>query len=145
MAISRDVTSNEQSKFVESSIPGIPAVVVTNPDGTNIGNAPVSSIEINSNYSSAQTNTALQASPGAGYRIVITEIIYSRDTAGTMKIVEDPLGTPSTKLGPHYFPANGGMVALKLRRSLSENKALGITTVGGGNETVTLTTITEKV
>lgn len=99
---------------------------------------------INTNYSSAQTNTVLRVSPGAGKKLVITHIIYSRDTAGNMNLIQDPAGSPATKFGPHYFPATGGMVSEKVYIPLSANKALGITTVGGGNETITLYGITES-
>lgn len=100
---------------------------------------------INNNYSSAQTNTSQQSAPGSNKRIVVVEIIYSRDTAGNMKLVEDPAGTPATKFGPHYFPATGGMVATKVYIPLTANKALGLTSVGGGNETITIRTIIENV
>lgn len=103
------------------------------------------SFNINNNYSSAQTNTSQQAAPGASKRLVVTKIVYSRDTAGNMRLVEDPAGTPATKFGPHYFPANGGMVAVDVYIPLTANKALGITTVGGGNETFTCYGITENV
>lgn len=100
---------------------------------------------VNSNYAAAQTNTSLVSAPGASKRLVVVEIIYSKDTAGTMKLVEDPAGTPATKFGPHYFPASGGMVATKMYVPLTANKALGITTTGGGNETITARVITENV
>lgn len=100
---------------------------------------------INNSYASAQTNTSQQSAPGANKRIVVVEIIYSRDTAGTMKLVEDPAGTPATKFGAHYFPANGGMVATKCYVPLTANKALGLTSTGGGNETFTARTIIENV
>lgn len=100
---------------------------------------------VNNNYSSAQTNTSQVSAPGANKRLVVTDIIYSRDTAGNMKLVEDPAGTPATKFGPHYFAATGGMVAAQVYIPLTTNKALGLTSVGGGNETITLTVITENV
>lgn len=100
---------------------------------------------VNSNYSSAQTNAVLVNAPGANKRLVIVEITYSKDTAGTMKLVEDPAGTPATKFGPHYFSTNGGIALSKLYIPLTTNKALGITTTGGGNETISLRTIVENV
>lgn len=100
---------------------------------------------VNNNYSSAQTNTSIVSAPGANKRLVVVDIQYSRDTAGTMKLVEDPAGTPATKWGPHYFAANGGISAQKCYIPLTANKALGITSTGGGNETVSLRVITENV
>lgn len=100
---------------------------------------------INSNYAAAQTNTSLVSAPGANKRLVLVEVIYSCDTAGNMKFVEDPAGTPATKFGPHYFPANGGMVATKCYIPLTANKAFGITTINSGNHTVTGRVITENV
>jgi hypothetical protein len=99
----------------------------------------------NNNYSSAQTNTSQVSAPGANKRLVVVEIHYSRDTAGNMKLVEDPAGTPATKFGPHYFPAAGGIDSTQCYIPLSTNKALGVTSVGGGNETLTLRVITEEV
>lgn len=101
--------------------------------------------KINNNRSSAATNVNLQSAPGANKRIVVVGIIYSHDTAGSMKLVEDPAGTPADVLGPHYFPANGGMVAEECYYPLTTNKALGYTTTGGGNDTITLRTIIENV
>lgn len=103
------------------------------------------SFVLNNNYSSAQTNTSQQSAPGASKRLVVTKIVYSRDTAGNMKLVEDPAGTPATKFGPHYFPATGGMVAVDVYIPLTTNKALGLTSVGGGNETFSCYGITENV
>lgn len=104
-------------------------------------------INDNNNYSSAQTNAALTnaTAPGANKRLVIVEIMYSRDTAGNMKLVGDPAGTPATVFGPHYFPANGGMISTQCYIPLATNKALGITSVGGGNETITTRCIIENV
>jgi hypothetical protein len=100
---------------------------------------------VNTNYTSAQTNAVLVSAPGASKRLVIVDILYSRDTAGTMKLVEDTAGTPTAKCGPHYFSNNDGISHPKTYIPLSTNKNLGITTVGGGNETITLRVITENV
>lgn len=100
---------------------------------------------VNTNYSSAQTNAVLVTAPGANKRLVIVSVVYTKGTAGTMKLVEDPLGTPVAKFGPHYFPDNGGMVDNREYIPLTTNKALGITTTGGGNETITVRVITEEV
>lgn len=108
-----------------------------------VNNGVVHSV-INNNYSSAQTNQEQQATPGSGKRIVVKKIIYSRDTAGSMKLVESTSSSPVTKVGPHYFPANGGMVVMDLYIPLTANKNLGITSVGGGNETLTIETIVEN-
>jgi ABC-type uncharacterized transport system permease subunit len=100
---------------------------------------------VNNSYASAQTNTSQVSAPGANKRLVIVELCYSRDTAGNAKLVEDPAGTPANKFGPHYFPANGGMVSTQCYVPLTTNKALGFTSVGGGNETLTMRVIVENV
>jgi len=92
----------------------------------------------NENYASAQTNNELIAAPAAGLSLYLAAIVYSRDTAGNMKLVENT-GTPVTIFGPHYFGANDGMSAvLDPPRKLTAATNLGITTVGGGNESITV-------
>lgn len=100
---------------------------------------------VNSNYAAAQTNTSIVSAPGSNKRLVVVEIAFSTDTAGTMKLVEDPAGTPATKFGPHYLTANGGIALHRCYWPLSTNKALGITTTIAGNHTISLRAIVENV
>lgn len=104
-------------------------------------------INDNMNRSSAATNVALTnaIAPGANKRLVIVEIHYSRDTAGSMKFVSDPAGTPADVWGPHYFSANSGVEAMQCYIPVPTNKALGWTSVGGGNETLSTRCIVENV
>lgn len=99
----------------------------------------------NENYSSAQTNNQLVAAPGANKRLVVVEIVFSHDTAGTVKLVEDTAGTPADKWGPHYQPANGNIVVARTYIPLTANKDLGVTTTGTGNATISVRTIVENV
>lgn len=101
---------------------------------------------VNVSYSSAQTNTVLVNAPGSGKKLVIVDLYYTRESvAGNMKLVEDPAGTPVARWGSHYFAITGGISAPNCYIPLDENKALGITTVGGGNETLSALVITENV
>lgn len=89
------------------------------------------------NFGAAQTNTALVAAPGAGLSLYITDIIFSCDTAGNMKLVEDTAGTPVDKLEVMYFAANGGCaISLRTPIKITANKDLGITTVNAGNHSI---------
>ena len=91
----------------------------------------------NNNYSSAQTNTSIVAAPGASLSLYITDITFSADTAGNIKLVEDPAGTPADVYGPIYIAANGG-ISRQLTNpiKLSANTALGVTSVNSGNHSV---------
>jgi hypothetical protein len=93
----------------------------------------------NENHSTAQTNNSLQAAPGAGYHLYITDIIMSTDTAMNIKLVEDTAGTPADVAGPYYFAANGGIAArLTTPVRVTENKDLGFTSSAAGNHTITV-------
>lgn len=80
-------------------------------------------------YASAQTNQQLVAAPGAGKRIVITDILFSNGaTAGKFKLVEDTGGTPVDLTKEFFFPISGGLIRkLPQPIRLTENKNLGIT------------------
>jgi hypothetical protein len=89
------------------------------------------------NFAAAQTNTSLVAAPGAGLSLYITDIVFSCDTAGNFKLVEDTGGTPVDKWEVMYFAANGGCaVHLKTPIKLTANKDLGITSVNAGNHSI---------
>jgi len=83
------------------------------------------------NQSSAQTNTELVATPGAGKSLYITDIIISNGaTEGNVKLVEDTGGTPADILEVMYFAINGGCVInLQTPLKLTANKNLGYTSV----------------
>jgi hypothetical protein len=102
----------------------------------------------NNSRSSAATNVSLVSAPGANKRLVIVEIHYTRDSAGTgtMKLVSDPAGTPADVYGPHYFAANGGMIPMRCYIPFPTNKAIGYTTTGTyGNDTLSGRAIVENV
>lgn len=93
---------------------------------------------INNNYAAAQTNTSIRSAPTAPVQIVITSFVFSMEGAGSIKLVEDPAGTPVTLYGPYYFAANGGAVAIGVKRRLTPGKALGVTSTGAVNHSVTV-------
>lgn len=81
------------------------------------------------NQSSAQTNTALKAAPGANLSLYITDVIVSNGaTAGNIKFVEDTGGTPVDKIEVIYLAANGGAVInFKTPIRITANKDFGYT------------------
>ncbi len=82
-------------------------------------------------YAGAQTNAVLKATPGAGKAIYITDIVLTNvGTAGTIKLVEDPAGTP-VAVTPTFAIAVNTTVPIELDTpiKLTANKALGITSV----------------
>ena len=92
------------------------------------------------NQSTAQTNTALQAAPGANLSLYVTDIIISNGaTAGNVKLVEDTAGTPLDILEVMYFAINGGCVInLQTPLKLTANKNLGYTSVSVTTHGVTV-------
>lgn len=89
------------------------------------------------NNSTAQTNNAIKAAPGAGLSLYITDIIISTDAAMNAKLVEDTGGTPVTKAGPFYFAANGGAgLHFVTPIKCTADKDLGYTTSAAGNCTI---------
>lgn len=83
------------------------------------------------NQASAQTNKSIQSAPGANLSIYVTDIIVSNGaTAGTIRLVEDPAGTPVDLTPDLYLPINGGgPIHLESPIKLTANKALGYTSV----------------
>jgi len=83
----------------------------------------------NDNQSTAQTNTVLKAAPGANLSLYITDIMISNGaTAGDVRIVEDPAGTPVIKIPKLYFAANGGASKhFNTPIRITANKAIGYT------------------
>lgn len=77
-------------------------------------------------YASAQTNTTVQAAPGAGLSLYITDIVISNGaTAGNITLLDGSGGTVRFEI---YPPINGG-VSISLRQPirLTANTALVIT------------------
>ena len=92
------------------------------------------------NQSTAQTNTALQSTTGAGLSLYITDIIISNGaTAGNVKIVEDTGGTPIDILEIMYFAVNGGAsIRLETPIRVSPNVDIGYTSVDVTTHSVTV-------
>ena len=61
----------------------------------------------NDNQSTAQTNTELQAAPGASLSLYVTDVVVSSLTAQTTTIVSDGAGSPVTQVPIIYTGANG--------------------------------------
>jgi hypothetical protein len=92
------------------------------------------------NQSTAQTNTALKAAPGAGLSLYITDIIVSNGaTAGNIKFVEDTAGTPVDKVEVMYFAVNGGaVIPLRTPIKITANKDFGYTSVSVTTHSITV-------
>lgn len=77
-------------------------------------------------YSGAQTNTSVQAAPGAGLSLYITDIVISNGaTAGNITLLDGSGGTVKFEV----YPAINGGVSISLRQPirLTANTALCIT------------------
>lgn len=82
-------------------------------------------------FAAAATNHLLVAAPDAGKALYITDIVLTNvGTAGTIKFVEDPAGTPAA-ITPTFAIAVNTTVAIHLDTpiELTAAKALGITSV----------------
>lgn len=90
-------------------------------------------------YAAAQTDTALQAAPGAGLSLYVTDIIISNGpTAGNVKLVENTASS-SDVLEIMYFAINGGAVInLQTPIKLTVNDNLGVTSVTCTDHSVTV-------
>ena len=93
----------------------------------------------NENYAAAQTNNELIAAPGAGLQIIVIGVQFSTAVAGNFKLVRNT-GAPVDIYGPHYFPANGGMVIApgRIVVSLTADQNLGITTSVAGAHSISI-------
>lgn len=145
-----DVASHPSDTFVAEGGALGKGVLVQGDDGTDRHNLQVTTsgylsvqehnrliFECNDNQSTAQTNTQLEAAPGASLSFYITDISMSTDTAMNIKLVEDTSGSATTRAGPYYFAANGGIVAnFKSPLRISTNKDVGYTSSEAGNHTV---------
>lgn len=77
-------------------------------------------------YAAAQTNTSVQAAPGAGLSLYITDIVISNGaTAGNITLLDGSAGTVKFEI----YPAINGGVSISLRQPirLTANTALCIT------------------
>ncbi len=92
------------------------------------------------NQSSAQTNTELQATPGAGLSLYITDIIVSNGAvAGNIKFVESTASSPVDIVEILYFAINGGCVInFQTPLKLTANKNFGYTSVSCTTHSVTV-------
>lgn len=83
----------------------------------------------NDNQSSAQTNTVLKTAPGANLSLYITDIAASNGaTAGDIRFVEDPAGTPAIKIPKLYLGVNAGTkMIFSTPIRITANKAFGYT------------------
>ena len=93
---------------------------------------PTTPLDAQDNQAVAQTDTVLQATPGIGLRFYVTDVILSNGaTIGSIKLVENTGGGPSTDITPPlYFGVNGGthfQFNTPIRTSL--NVDLGYTSV----------------
>lgn len=92
------------------------------------------------NHSTAQTNNALKAAPGANLSLYITDVVISNGaTAGNIKFVEDTAGTPVDVIEVMYFAANGGAALhFKTPIRITANKDFGFTSVTSTTHSITV-------
>ena len=93
--------------------------------------------DISADYAVAQTNTSIKASPGAGLRLYITDILISNGaTAGNITLLDGAGGTVKWDI---YPAINGGCVSnLKTPIKLTVNTALCITSTTVTTHSVTI-------
>jgi hypothetical protein len=91
-------------------------------------------------YSSAQTNTELKATPGAGLSLYVTDIIISNGAvAGSVKIVESTGASPVDKVSRIWLAINSTVVLRFVTPiKLTANKNAGVTSVTVTYHTVTM-------
>lgn len=96
-------------------------------------NASPNEFRVFEDHTSAQTNNQLVAAPTiAGRTIYVTDLIVSNGaTEGTIKLVEDPGGSPVQISQTIYVGTTGGAVInFRAPIKLTANKALGFTSTG---------------
>lgn len=92
----------------------------------------------NTNWGAAQTDTQIQAAPGANLSLYITDVVMSAEGACNILLVRNTAAS-ATIWGPFYFAANGGLVkhfATPIRLPANEN--LGVTSSAAVNHTVSV-------
>jgi hypothetical protein len=96
----------------------------------------------------AVTLDELVAAPGAGKRLVITDILVtnSATSAITWTLIEDTGGAATPKWGPHQIPASGGFAfRFDTPIVIAEDKNIGLTTTGTSEYCTSLSGYTEDV
>ena len=94
-------------------------------------------VMFNETYTGAETNNTLIAAQGTTERIALLGLQFSTKVAGEFKFTQSS-GSPGDVYGPHFFPADSGMVIAPVRRVvlLNTNSALRITTDIAGDHTI---------
>jgi len=110
---------------------------LNNPTGAKLQSSTIWSAT--DTQAAAQTDTALQATPGAGLSLYVTDIIISNGaTAGTVKLVEHTASAADI-VELMYFAINGGCVInLKTPIKLTANKDLGYTSATVTTHSITV-------
>ncbi len=110
---------------------------------TVVGFVPTTPWHNNNNYAAQQTDTEIQATPGAGLSLYITDITISTDTAMNIQLVRNTAASTAI-YGPFYFSATGGLAKpFATPIILPANENLGITTSAAGNVTVSVQGFTQ--
>ena len=122
------VVENDRTNFI-SDIYGRQLVETSHPNF----------FDATDNQSSAQTDTELEATPGAGLSLYVTDLVISNGaTAGSIKIVEDTASAVD-RIESMYFGINGGAaIHFKTPIKLTANKNLGYTSVSVTTHSVTV-------
>jgi hypothetical protein len=92
----------------------------------------------NNNWGAAQTDTQIQAAPGASLSLYITDIEMSAEGACNITLVRNTAASVDI-FGPFYFAANGGLTehfTTPIRLPANEN--LGVTSSAAVNHTVSV-------
>ena len=90
----------------------------------------------NNNYAAAQTDTEIQATPGANLSLYITDIAISVEGACNVTLVRNTAAAVII-YGPFYFAANGGLIKhFKTPIRLPANENLGVTSSAAVNHTI---------
>jgi hypothetical protein len=95
---------------------------------------------VTGNYSVAQDYLLLKAAPGVGKSFYITDVFYSNGgTTGSIKIVEDPAGTPVDVMAYTYMSTNTSTrTEFKTPIKMTANKALGLKSVTVSTHSITI-------
>jgi hypothetical protein len=93
----------------------------------------------------AQTDTALQAAPGAGNYLIVTDIIISANgTANAIKLVENTASSSDRTPLFYILPDTTWHIALKTPIKLTENVNLGYSSTVADKHTVQVSGYTLK-
>jgi hypothetical protein len=102
--------------------------------------------DVNEAYAAAQTDNVLIIAPGATKKIVVIGLQFSTEKAGSFTLTSST-GGGTDIYGPHFFPANSGMVIPPARQVVEVfgNEALRITTDIAGDHTISLQAVVVPV